>query len=67
MLKFLCGPFYHFFNFLVGNYSSLSIIFVITLPMHCLAPCPVFVLGAPGLLATGSCCWVVWGLTDWIN
>jgi hypothetical protein len=28
--------------------------------MLCLAPCPVFVWG-PGLLVTGSCCWVVLG------
>jgi hypothetical protein len=28
----------------------------------CRVPCPVFVFGPLGLLATGSFCWVVWGL-----
>jgi hypothetical protein len=35
---------------LVNNLSEL-----------CLVPCPVFGWGPSGLLATGSCCWVVWG------
>jgi hypothetical protein len=41
---------------------KLFIILVINLSVLCLVPFPVFVWGPPGLLATGSCCWVVWGL-----
>jgi hypothetical protein len=44
--------------------SSWRVIYqlVINLSVLCLVPCPVFVWGPPGLLAAGSCCWVVWGL-----
>jgi hypothetical protein len=49
-----------FFEFLISY--KLFIILVINLSVLCLVPCPVFVWGPPGLLATGSCCWVVWGL-----
>jgi hypothetical protein len=34
-------------------------ILMINLPMLCPLPCPVFVWGPPGLLATGSCNWIV--------
>jgi hypothetical protein len=37
-------------------------ILVVSLPMLCLVPCPVFVWCPPVLLATGSCYWVGWRL-----
>jgi hypothetical protein len=47
------------FDFLVGYYSFLCIILVISLSVLCLAPCPVFVCGPPGsvplVLDAGSC------------
>jgi hypothetical protein len=51
------------FNHLFVFFSSLSVtnyflILVVSLPMLYLVPCPVFVWGPLGLLATGSCYWV---------
>jgi hypothetical protein len=43
----------------VTNYFFLCIILVNSLSVLSLAPCLVFVGDSPGLLAAGSCCWVV--------
>jgi hypothetical protein len=60
----LCGPTFQSFICLLWIPNQLQIIYhlVIGLSVLCLMPCPVFVWGPPGLLATGSCCRVVWGL-----
>jgi hypothetical protein len=46
------------FRFLISY--KLIIILMYSLWVFCLVPCPIFC--PPGLLANGSCCWVVWGL-----
>jgi hypothetical protein len=46
-----------FFEFPISY--KLFIILVISLPVLCLVPCPVFVRSPSGHNVTGSCCWVV--------
>jgi hypothetical protein len=50
--------------FLLVHYQLLIIYsyVVVCLPVLCLMPCPFFVWGPPGLLATDACYWVGWGL-----
>jgi hypothetical protein len=43
------------------SYWRLLIVSYVNTIMCLSLPCPVFVWGLPGLLATGSCCWVIWG------
>jgi hypothetical protein len=66
LYDFMDRLFNHLFVFFsslsVTNYFFLCMILVINLPMLCFLPWPVFVWGPPGLLVTGSCCWIVWGL-----
>jgi hypothetical protein len=54
--------FVFFSSLSVTDYFFLCLILVVNLHMLCLVPCPVFVWGPSWLLATGSCCWIVWGL-----
>jgi hypothetical protein len=42
------------------NNNKLQIIY--HLMINVLLPCPFYVWDPPGLLAIGSCCWVIWGL-----
>jgi hypothetical protein len=63
----LCGPtdrsFIVFFDLLVGYYCFFSCTFLVTsMSVLCSAPLPVSICCPPGLLVTGSCCWVVRGL-----
>jgi hypothetical protein len=62
--SWLCGPIVQSFVCFLWIPYQLQIIYllVIGLSVLCLVPCPVFVWGPHGLLATDSCYWVGWGL-----
>jgi hypothetical protein len=58
--------FFYWTNWLIDDHHIISyklfLILVISLSVLCLVPCPVFVWGPPGILATVSCWWVMSGL-----
>jgi hypothetical protein len=50
-----------FFEFSLNSLSVTNYLYFKWLTCPCLCPVPFFVLGPSGFLATGCCCWVVWG------